>query len=278
MPISRALAGSGARVSSPAAKDFGPIRDAYAFFEDHSTEAAEDVRVYAPHVHALAWTNRSIRMLDFGCGDGKFSVQFHAAARFPAHRLWLSLVEPDDVYRRQAVERLQPLTAYPVPAWPELPSNLEARFDLVLANHVLYYVPNLEDTIVAITRALAPSGLFLAAVAGQRNTLIHFCNHCFGLIGKSVPYHTAEDVEAALTRRRLSYSKEDVNYELVFPDSVANRLTIVRFLMGNYFRQVPRQAMLDLFKPYAADGKIIMQVTHQHFVMTMNENPRPTTS
>lgn len=265
-------------MSSTAAKDFGPIRDAYAFFEDHSTEAAADVRAYAPHLHALARKKRPIRMLDFGCGDGKFSVQFHAAARFPAERLWLSLVEPDDVYRQQAAERLQPLSAFPVLAWPELPSNLEACFDLVLANHVLYYVPNLDDTIAAIIRALAPAGLFLAAVAGQRNTLIQFWHHCFGQIGKSVPHHTAEDVEATLTRQRISYSKEDVEYELVFPDSAANRLTITRFLMGNYFSQVPRQVMLELFNPFAANGKIAMQITHQHFVVTMNENPQPTTS
>ena len=264
-------------MSSTAAKNFGPIRDAYAFFEDHSTEAVEDVRAYAPHVHALARTNRPIRMLDFGCGDGKFSVQFHAAARFPAEQLWLSLVEPDDLYRLQAVERLRPLTAYPVPAWPELPPNLEACFDLVLANHVLYYVPNLDDTVAALTRALAPAGLFLAAVAGQRNTLIQFWHHCFGLIGKSVPYHTAEDVEAALARRPISYSKEDVKYELFFPDSAANRLTIVRFLMGSYFRQVPRQAMLDLFNPYAIDGRIAMQITHEHFVIRRNEAPITTT-
>ena len=34
-------------------KNFGPIRDDYLFFEEHATEAAEDVRTYLPHVHAL---------------------------------------------------------------------------------------------------------------------------------------------------------------------------------------------------------------------------------
>ncbi len=258
-------------MTSTSTKEFGPIRSDYTFFEDHANEAAEDVRAYMPHVQPLATANRPIRMLDFGCGEGRLLLRFLESAEFPSENLSLSLVEPDDVYRRQAVERLQPLTTHPINAWPEIPSELGARFDLVLANHVFYYVSNLDDVVATIHGALAPSGLFLAAIAGPRNTLIQFWNHCFALIGKPVPYNTAEDFELALERQKVVYCKEEVQYELAFPDAEENRLSICRFLMGSYYPEVPRQAMVDLFNPYALDGKIAMSITHEHFVVRSAE-------
>lgn len=254
-------------LSSNTTKDFGPIRADYTFFEDYSTESVEDVRAYAPHVLALKETNQSIHMLDFGCGEGRFSVQFLEKIGLPSDRLWLSLVEPDDVYRQQARERLLPWSTHPVNAWQELPSGLEACFNLVLSNHVLYYVPNLDEVVAALIRALAPNGIFLAAIAGQSNLLIQFWNRCFGLLGQPVPYHTAEDFEVVLDRQQIGYRKEKVNYELVFPDSEENRLTMARFLLGSYFCEVPAQPMLEFFNPYAVSGKITMPTWHDHFVI-----------
>ncbi len=120
--------------------------------------------------------------------------------RIRPERLWVSLVEPVDVYREQALAAVQSCSAHPVRSWPALPGDCEACFDPVLANHVFYYVPDLETVLASILRALAPSGLFLTAIAGQRNTLIQFWNHCFALIGRPVPFHTAEDMERTLIR------------------------------------------------------------------------------
>src|SRR5262249_28788500 len=163
-------------MSVSSSKNFGPIRDDYLFFEEHATEAAEDLCAYMPHVHALATGSGLVRMLDFGSGSGRFSCQFLALARFPQERLWLSLVEPEEVYRQRAIEQLQTFTTHPVQAWPALLPNLEAYFDLVLANHVFYYVPNLNEVLAGILRALTTPGLFLTAMAGQRNVLIQFWN------------------------------------------------------------------------------------------------------
>jgi hypothetical protein len=35
-------------------KHFGPIRDDYAFFLQHATEAEADVRAHAPHLQGLS--------------------------------------------------------------------------------------------------------------------------------------------------------------------------------------------------------------------------------
>src|SRR4029453_7081061 len=122
-------------------KPYGPIRDAYAFFQQHTTETEEDISAYLPHMHGVSMGDSPLRTLDFGCGDGTFTATLLGRTGWPPARLRLSLVEPDDVYRHQAVARLQPFTTQPVCAWPALPAHLHACFDLVVANHVLSYVP-----------------------------------------------------------------------------------------------------------------------------------------
>jgi SAM-dependent methyltransferase len=258
-------------MSVTSSKNFGPIRDEYRFFEEHATEAVEDLRAYLPHVHALATESRPIRMLDFGSGSGRFSCQLLALARFPQERLWLSLVEPEEEDRQRAIDQLQPFTAHPVQAWPALLPDVEAYFDLVLANHVFYYVPDLDEVLSGILRALTPSGLFLTAMAGQSNILIQFWNSCFALIGKPVPFHTAEDLEGTLANQPVGYHKQEIPYDLVFPDAEENRVKILRFLLGSYFEEVPRQTMVDLFTPYAHGGRIVIPTTHEQFVIWRHE-------
>lgn len=248
-------------------KPFGPIRDDYAFFQQHSTEAEADIRAYVPHIHRLSMGDTPIRMLDFGCGDGGFTAAFLVRSRFPQERLWLSLVEPDATYLQQAVDRLQVCTSHPVCAWSVLPPHLHACFDLILVNHVLYYVPDLEGTLSTLLRALATPGLFLTAMAGRDNALAQFCLRCFDVIGKPFPYQTATDCAVALARLGEAYCTEEVHYECVFPDTEENRLRIGRFLMGSDYDTIPRQVLLEGFDSYAHAGQIAMQPVHQHFIV-----------
>jgi len=254
-------------MSQTSSKPFGPIRDAYAFFQQHATETEEDIRAYLPHLHDWSKGDSPIRMLDFGCGDGGFTAALLGRARVPPERLRLALVEPDDVYRHQARARLQPFTALPVRTWPAFPPHLDTCFDLVVANHVLYYVPDLDGTLSALLRTLATPGLFLAAMAGRANAMAQCCLHCFDLIGKPYPFRTSEDCETALAVLGEAYCTEDVHYELVFPDTDENRLSMGRFLMGDDFHAVPRRAMLQCFDPYAHAGQITMQLVHKHFII-----------
>jgi SAM-dependent methyltransferase len=254
-------------MSETSRKHFGPIRADYAFFQQHSTEAEADVRAYMPHIHHLSIGDAPIRMLDFGCGDGGFTATFLARSRFPQERLWLSLVEPDATYRHQAVELLQAYTPHRVRAWPALPPHLHACFELILVNHVLYYVPDLAGTLAVLLRALATPGLFLTAMGGLDNALAQFCLRCFEVIGKPFPFQTAADCEDALAHLGEAYWKEDVRYECVFPDTAENRLRMGRFLLGSDYHAVPRQMLLAGFDPYAHAGQIAMQPVHQHFIV-----------
>ncbi len=247
-------------------KDFGLIRDDYAFFKAHSTEAAGDLDGYARHFGALPQTG-ALRLLDFGCGPGGFTAKFLARLAAAPERLRLSLVEPADSYRAAAVRMLAPFTRHPIAVWPALPEDRLGCFDLVVCNHALYYVPDLDRALGQVLRALAKPGLFLTAIAGLDNPLIQVWVRSFALLGKPVPYHTAEDVEACLRRLGAPFEKRRVRYDLAFDDTEENRLKILRFLLSEHLAETPRQVALDQLAPHAAGGRISIATGNEQFVV-----------
>jgi trans-aconitate 2-methyltransferase len=249
------------------AKNFAPIQEDYAFFLDHSTEPASDLRGYRALLGEPARLAGSLHFLDFGCGPGTFTARFLDELACPPDQLRITLVDPVADYRQQACERLHGRSAAPIRAWAELPAAIGPEFHLVLANHVLYYVADLDGVLSRILGSLAPGGRFVTAVAGRHNALVDFWFRSFPWIGLDVPYHTAEDVEAALTRRGQPFRRHEVSYELAFPDTEANRLKILRFLLADYFDRMPRRKLLDLFEPYAKDGRVEIRTEDVQFAV-----------
>jgi SAM-dependent methyltransferase len=247
-------------------KNFAPIRDDYAFFEAQSTEAAGDLDGYARHLPTLPSAGL-VRLLDFGCGPGGFSAKFLARLGVAPQRLHLSLVEPDDVYRQAAAQALAAFTRHAIDAWPTLPADCAGCFDLAVCNHALYYVGDLDRVLGRIVSALAPGEVFLTAIAGLDNALVRFWVESFRLLGRPMPYHTAEDVEACLRRLGRPFEKHHVHYDLTFPDSEEDRLKILRFLLAEHLPDLPRQAALDLFAPYVQRGQVVIRTSNEQFVV-----------
>ena len=247
-------------------KDFGPIREDYTFFEDHATEAAEDLRAYLPHLAPLRKRDE-ISMLDFGCGEGRFTERFLADAGFAADRLQLRLVEPDPVYRQEAAARLCEYSTRPIVVDERLPDGLQASVDFILSNHVLYYVADLHHEVDRLIGALRLEGLLLTAMGGRENIWIDFWLRGFALINQPIPFYTGEDLQTVLAERQLSTETEDVEYELSFADTTDNRLKILRFLFGKYLSELPQQKLLAFFEPYSDNGKVFIPTRHKHFVV-----------
>jgi trans-aconitate 2-methyltransferase len=254
-------------MSRDPAKDFGPIADDYAFFETQSTEAAADSRAYGERLAGVVPAEGPIRVLDFGCGSGTFSLRFLHQAGWPSSRLRLTLVEPVESARRQAAARVATCSDHAVVDWPALPSGTKDSFDVVLANHVLYYVPALKALVAGLIDAVAAKGVFLTAIAGRTNALIEFWIAGFRMLGQEIPYNTAEDVEASLQQLGAVYRKQEVAYELAFPDTEANRMRILRFLLADHLARIPNRPLLDLFDRYASSGRIMIQTASEHFTI-----------
>lgn len=254
-------------MSDNPAKDFGAIADDYSFFERHATEAREDVRAYVEEVRGLLPAEGVVRMLDFGCGTGSFTARFLDEVGWAPDRVALTLVEPVDGVRRQAVARLMGRTAGPLVDAKALPAGDVGKFDLILANHVFYYVTNLRGELAKLIASLLASGVFVTAIAGQTNSLIEFWTAAFRYLGREVPYNVAEDLEAALQEIGARYAKRSVEYELAFDDTEENRLQILRFLLADYLPLLPRELLLGLFDRYSRAGRIEIRTASEHFVV-----------
>ena len=261
-------------MSKNPAKDFGPIADDYAFFEKHATEAEQDALAYAERLAGVVPAEGTIRLLDFGCGSGTFTARFLDQTSWPPARLRLTLVEPVESARRQAVARLVGYTEHPVAESAALPGGVSAGFDVVLANHVLYYVPELREQLAGLIAALSPSGVFVTAIAPRTNALIEFWIAGFRSLGTEIPYNLAEDVEAALRGLGAEYQKKLVGYQLTFPDTEENRMRILRFLLAEYLAHLSLRPLLDLFDHYAHSGRINIRTASDHFTIRSGSKVR----
>jgi trans-aconitate 2-methyltransferase len=248
-------------------KDFGPIAEDYAFFETHATEAEQDAQAYVLSLAGLVPAEGVIRLLDFGCGSGSFTSRFLDEAGWSPDRLRLTLVEPVESARRQAIARLAAHTEHPVVDAATLPDGIAEGFDVVLANHVFYYVPELRIQLAGLLAALTLSGVFVTAIAPRTNALIEFWIAGFRLLGCEIPYNTSEDVESALQVLGAGYQKRPVAYELTFPDTEENRMRILRFLLADHLAKMPHRPLLEWFDRFSSAGAINIRTASDHFTI-----------
>jgi SAM-dependent methyltransferase len=107
-----------------------------------------------------------MRVLEIGCGDARL---WHGRAEsVPAGcRLTLTDLSPGMLHR--ARQRL-PIgwSQYAVADAQSLPFA-EASYDLVIANHVLYHVPDRPRALAEIHRVLVPGGQLCATTIGERH-------------------------------------------------------------------------------------------------------------
>ncbi|MCB9315221.1 MAG: class I SAM-dependent methyltransferase [Lewinellaceae bacterium] len=246
---------------------FDPILDDYAFFEAHSTEAESDLKAYAAYLPQLGSSGESVHLLDFGCGTGSFTRLFLQQASWPPEVLELTLVEPGDKARSKAAETLQPFSGRTIRHYATLPDTLEQYCDLALANHVLYYVPDLGQAIRALRDQLRPGRKILAAMAGSENALIECWELGFGLLNLDVPYFTGNDMPGVLDQLGLNWHRVVVDFLINFPDTPENRLKILRFLFGTRLADFPQAPLLAFFDPYRRNSEIWIETSH--FVYTI---------
>lgn len=246
-------------------KDFDSILSDYDFFETHATEADEDAKSYLAHLRQLEISNKPIRLLDFGCGGGRFLEMLLSQLNWSPDQLSLSLVEPGDVGRLKAVKRLQPFTTFPIHHWDHFPETLKEPFDIILSNHVLYYVHPLTENIERLTQILSPSGTFLLSMANNDNPLIQIWELAFGLMNQRIPYNLVHDVASTLESLNRTVETEQVTFSLQFPDSRENRMKMLRFLLNEHLEKMPLERLLVFFDPFMMDGEIRIVTDNTHF-------------
>ncbi|MEN9215081.1 MAG: class I SAM-dependent methyltransferase [Gloeomargarita sp. DG02_4_bins_56] len=249
-------------------KNFADIREDYQFFAAHTTEFEQDLQSYRQVLSHFPIPEKPLKFLDFGCGTGVFTSRFLSLLHLPPQELAITLVEPDAVYRQNAVHILSAYTAATITDYAHLPAETASQFHLILSNHVLYYVPDLQHTVKQLLKVVHPQGMLLIAMAGRENVISQFWQKCFDRLGQPIPYYLAEDLTACLDEYHPGYQRRKINYEVNFPDTAINRRKLLRFMLGDHLEQLPASEVLSLFDPYACKGQIQIKTSHEQFLLT----------
>jgi ubiquinone/menaquinone biosynthesis C-methylase UbiE len=150
------------------------------------------------------------RALDAGCGTGNFLVPLArrlAAQGGSVEALDLAEGTLGEARARVAAEGL-PVTCR-IGDVEALPFE-DAAFDLVLANYMLYHVPNLEGAIAELRRVLRPGGTLLAATNGAAHMADLWDLADYACQDAGVPEALRADLRThARSYSRLSFSLEN---------------------------------------------------------------------
>ena len=80
-------------------------------------------------------------------------------------------------------------------------------------------------------------------------------------------------LSAVLDWSLKDYEKEEVPYELSFPDTEENRMRILRFLLADHLADMPRRPLLDLFDRHSDAGQIRILTSSEHFMVRASRRP-----
>jgi len=250
--------------------DYAAIEGDYAFFLAHSTETAAQIAALRPHVDDLcALQDRApAKILDVGCGTGAFTERLLTAANGPPERRDLWLIEPVARHLAEATNRLRHQARQVVPLGADFHPAVETRFDLILANHSLYYVADRAVTVDGLLASLKPGGRLIVALLDRANALAQLWQEGFAAIGQAFPFTLADDVESLLTGRRAACVREIVSYRIAFPDRAENTHRVLRFLFGDSHDRLPADTARALFDPYRQDDTVVIETRYPHLIVS----------
>jgi SAM-dependent methyltransferase len=153
------------------------------------------------------------RVLEVGCGWGEFAARIR-------DELGAVVVATDLSPRMVELSAERGLDAR-VADVETLPFE-DGEFDCVIANWMLYHVPDLDRGLAEIARVLRPSGRLVAGTSSHEHLV-----ELWSLVGRNrasePPRFFAENGEEALRPHFSHVERRDLRSEIVFPDVDAVR-------------------------------------------------------
>lgn len=175
-----------------------------------------------PQIDFAAWVLDRVswhgheRVIDVGCGSGMYAEPTRArAGHYLAGDLSLGMLQK---LEQPGLARVN-LNAQAIP----LADNTA---DLILANHMLYHVPDQETALREFVRVLRPAGRLLAATNSAQNMeqFRALSRQALALLGagrqqeSSITTFTLENGRELLQRYFRNVERHDLPGALVFPD------------------------------------------------------------
>ena len=180
------------------------------------------------------------RVLDVGAGTGAFAVRVAAAtgAAVTAVDSSAAMVAPAQAAGLDAIEA--DARALPAPA---------AAFDCVVANWMLYHVPDRDQAIAEAARVLRPEGRLVAATFSERNL-----EELWHALGDHTPRghgFTAENGAPQLRRHFRWVEERRVTWRIAFSDRDGLRALVAANIRRAHLSE--RVAHIDL--PFTAAAR-----------------------
>ena len=241
---------------SKSCKSFLGLEDDYAFFEECVGEKVGTLQAWSPFLNELKGRKSSLKILDFGAGNGQFTQQILELACSCPNLLELSLLEPTESSRIKARELFTDANLSRLEVVASLDELQGRDFDLILSHHVFYYVPKLEGVLRELKSKLGPQGCFLASITGERSGAGGLQQSALDLAGLSNPYWTGPQCLESFLKVFPEAKTMPFQMSLDMQDSLENRASILRFLVGEFREQLPWKEALRVFDPFS-DGKRI---------------------
>jgi SAM-dependent methyltransferase len=200
------------------------------------------------------------RVLDVGSGPGAYYVPL--IEHFPDIEYWAMDFQPGMLENHPARDRVGVANAQYLP----FPS---ASIDVIMANHMLYYVEDIDQTLLEFRRVLKPRGV-LMVVTNSVNTMRELQIHMRRAIVLLTPSgaarvqtppmdsdsFTLEDGLCYLSRHFYSVVRHDLPSSLVFP-SIQPVMEYLESIRSSREPQLPANVLWD-------DVMMIMQQQFTH--------------
>lgn len=194
-----------------------------------------------------------MRVLELGCGTGNM---WHDAARWLPEGAELILTDFSEGMLAEAQKNVPPLPGitFRQVDIQQIPYE-DGCFDAVIANMMLYHVPDLERALSEVARVLKPSGRFFCATVGEMGVARWLADVLGHAEGNRYPFSLQNGGEKLL--RHFADVKKHIR-----PDGL--RVTDVEDLaeyvlsMASFsgLRQWPREKLTALLAAQAEDGVI----------------------
>ena len=184
-------------------KSFVGLEEAYSFFRGHSSQLAQTINAIIPIAEGWTFSRKDVRICFSGCGDIEIALQLVESlkARYKIH---VTLVDAHSGWLHDATQKLRASCAEDVSAFASF-QETGGPFDITVAYHTMYYVPDLHETLRTIRGRLAQEGILIAALASRSNKLKQCAADLFKLRNERLPYWQEEDLIAALSATGFSH-------------------------------------------------------------------------
>ena len=166
------------------------------------------------------------RLLEVGSGLGRFAERL-------VRELTADVVAVDLSPRMAELTRGRGIEAR-VADVQDLP-YADGEFDVVVANWVLYHVPDLDLALREVARVLRPSGRLVAATFGEDH--LHELWKLLDNVHVAALGFSRESASESLLRRFASVERRDADGVTVFPDRASVRRYVAATISGSHLAE-----------------------------------------